>query len=425
MNITLHHPACKHSVKAPTSKSAAHRALIAAAFADKPTRLLVSGAGEDIAATVRCLKALGANVAETPLVGGDSWLTVTPIGKLPERAVADCGESGSTLRFFVPIAAALGIDTCFARRGRLPQRPMSPLTELLADAGVTLTDNPDGSLSVKGKLPAGNYSIPAGVSSQFITGLLFALSILDEPSTLTLTGEIESAPYIDMTVRALAAFGAAPLRSADGRVYTVAGRQAKPLFSPETLYPEGDFSGAAFPLAAGAVGTHPVTVSGVALDSPQGDRAIIDLLERFGAKVVRDAERGSVTVSPAPLHGIDIDAKQIPDLVPILAVVAAKAKGVTRISGAARLRLKESNRIATTAALLRALGGTVEETDDGLVITGGKPLTGGTVDGAGDHRIVMSAAVAALFAGGAVTVTGTRAVAKSYPSFFEDVICPD
>ena len=425
MNIALNHPLCKGEVKAPTSKSAAHRALIAAALANAPTRLLVSGAGEDIAATVRCLNAMGAKIEEAPAAGGDSWLTVTPITALPKYAVADCGESGSTLRFLVPIAAALGIDTCFIRHGRLPQRPMSPLTELLAEVGVTLTDHPDGSLSVTGKLPAGNYSIPANVSSQFITGLLFALSLLDSPSTLTLTGEIESAPYIDMTVRALACFGAAPKRSKDGRVYTVAGKNETPLLSPDTLFPEGDFSGAAFPLAAGAVGMHPVTVSGISLDSPQGDRAIIDLLERFGAQVVRDAEGGSVTVSPAPLHGIDIDAKQIPDLVPILAVVAAKATGVTHISGAARLRIKESDRIATTAALLRALGGSVEETDDGLVIKGGTPLSGGTVDGAGDHRIVMSGAVASLFAGGTVTVTGIEAVAKSYPNFLRDVICPD
>ena len=303
---------------------------------------------------------------------------------------------------------------------------MSPLTELLADAGVTLTDHPDGSLSLCGKLPAGDYSIPAGVSSQFITGLLFALSLLDEPSTLTLTGEIESAPYIEMTLRALAAFGAEPTRSPDGRIFRIKGQKVAPLTAKARAYfPEGDFSGAAFALAAGAVGTSPVTVCGLSLDTPQGDRAIVELLERFGAKITCDAENGAVTVAPAPLHGIEIDAKQIPDLVPVLAVVAANATGVTRIFGAARLRIKESDRLATTAALFAALGGSVTETDDGLTVTGGTPLTGGTVEGAGDHRIVMSAAVAALTASGAVTITGTEAVSKSYPNFFKEVICPD
>ncbi|MBR7181572.1 MAG: 3-phosphoshikimate 1-carboxyvinyltransferase [Clostridia bacterium] len=421
MNITLHNPRYAEVVTAPSSKSAAHRALIAAAFADRPTRIRLTGAGADIAATLACLTALGAEISEDN--GQAEWLTVTPIAA-PRFAEADCGESGSTLRFLVPIVAALGCGARLGRRGRLPERPMSPLTELLAEAGVSLTDNADGSLSVTGQLPAGDYQIAAGVSSQFITGLLFALSLLDAPSTLTLTGEIESAPYIEMTLRALEAFSAKPERSADGRTYRIAGRKAAPLRSPGTLFTEGDFSGAAFPLAAGAIGSHSVRVCGLSPDTPQGDAAILPLLTQFGARVTREAS-GEATVSPAPLRGIDIDAKDIPDLVPVLAVVAANAEGVTRITGAARLRIKESDRIATTAALLRALGGTVQEQADGLIICGGKPLGGGTVDGAGDHRIVMSAAIASLTATAPVTITGIEAVAKSYPRFFDEVVLPD
>ena len=224
-----------------------------------------------------------------------------------------------------------------------------------------------------------------------------------------------------MTESALAAFGAAPERvegahGADvARLYRIKGRLAAPLCGPEVLLPEGDFSGAAFPLAAGAVGTHPVTVRGLDPCTLQGDAAILHLLRRFGADVAWQGD--GVTVSPAPLHGIAIDARQIPDLVPVLAVVAAMAEGETHITGAARLRLKESDRIATTAALLRALGGNVTENEDGLTVVG-SPLTGGTVDGAGDHRIVMSAAVAALRTSGDVCITGTEAVAKSYPTFF-------
>ncbi len=418
MNITLHSPTFAKRVVAPTSKSAAHRVLIAAAFADAPTRIRVTGAGEDIAATCRCLAGLGAGIAETPDGAGNAWLEITPISIPVRGAILDCGESGSTLRFMVPVVAALGVETTFLRRGRLPVRPMEPLASELLRHGVTLTDNPDGSLSVKGKLPAGDYTIAASVSSQFITGLLFALSLLENPSTLTLTGEIESAPYIDMTVNALSAFGAAPARTEDRRIYRLNGCKKAPLHSPAELYPEGDFSGAAFPLAAGAVGGHPVTVTGLDLSSSQGDMAILQLLRDFGAKVEISPQTGCVTVSPAPLRGLRIDAKQIPDLVPVLATVAATATGETVIYGGARLRLKESDRIATTAAMLRALGAAVTETEDGLVIKGGT-LTGGTVDGANDHRIVMSAAVAALAATGDVTILGTGAEAKSYPNFFD------
>lgn len=421
MNITLHDPRFVEKTVAPTSKSAAHRLLIGAAFADTPSRMRLNDAGEDIAATVRCLSAMGAAFREEAGEGG-TWLQITPISAPVSGVTADCGESGSTLRFLVPVAAALGLDATFIRRGRLPERPMSPLTEVLEAHGARLTDNADGSLTVSDRLTAGDYEIAANVSSQFVTGLLFALSLLDGPSTLTLTGEIESAPYINMTVSALATFGAAPEIGENGRRFRIAGRSAAPLRGPDTLLPEGDFSGAAFPLAAGAIGTHPVTVRGLDPCTRQGDAAILHLLRRFGAVVSWQGD--SVTVSPAPLRGITIDARQIPDLVPVLAVVAATAQGTTHITGAARLRLKESDRIATTAALLRALGGKVTEHADGLTVEG-SPLTGGTVNGAGDHRIVMSAAVAALRAAGDVCITGAEAVAKSYPSFFSLIASAD
>ncbi len=419
MDITLHRPVFAGSVEAPSSKSAAHRPMIAAAFADAPTRIALSGAGEDIAATAACLRAFGASVTEAE--SGDALL-ITPIAALPQDAVADCGESGSTLRFLVPVAGALGLSVKFLRRGRLPQRPMEPLASELARHGVTLSDCAGGALLVSGQLTAGDYRIAANVSSQFITGLLLALSLLASPSTLTLEGEIESAPYIQMTLDTLEAFGAAPAVSADGRRFEIPGFAAQPFRSPRDLHTEGDYSGAAFPLAAGAIGKTPVTVTGLRADSAQGDRAILSLLRAFGAQLEADAEAEAVTVFPAPLHGIEIDAKQIPDLVPVLAVVAAAAEGDTRITGAGRLRIKESDRIATTAALLRSLGGEVEELADGLLIHGGKPLTGGTVSGAGDHRIVMSAAVASLLCSEPVTILGAEAAKKSYPLFFESAI---
>ncbi len=417
MDVTLCQPTFFDEIRAPSSKSALHRPMIAAAFADAPTHFSLSGAGEDIAATAACLRALGASV-ETE----GERMRITPTATLAKSAVADCGESGSTLRFLVPVVAALGITTTFLRRGRLPERPMEPLATELKRHGITLTDGTDGGLTVAGKLSAGDYSIAANVSSQFVTGLLLALSLLPERSTLTLTGEIESAPYIQMTLQTLAAFGASPVCSADGRHFEIPGIVAQPLRSPHELLAEGDYSGAVFPLLAGALGDHPVRVTGLRADSAQGDRAILDLLQAFGARVECEERTHSVTVFPAPLRGIRIDAKQIPDLVPVLAVVAAGAVGDTEIVGAARLRIKESDRIATTAALLRALGGEVEEREDGLLIHGKGRLQGGTVSGAGDHRIVMSAAVAALIADGPVTILGAEAVNKSYPTFFKTAV---
>jgi 3-phosphoshikimate 1-carboxyvinyltransferase len=251
---------------------------------------------------------------------------------------------------------------------------------------------------------------------------LFALSLLDAPSTLTLEGKVESAPYIDMTVDTLAGFGAPPKTQNGKAGFLVAGYGVLPLHSPHRIVPEGDFSGAAFPLALGAIGTHPVTVTGLTLPSLQGDSAILELLARFGAKI--KSERDTVTVSPAPLFGIDIDATQIPDLVPILAVVATAASGTTRITGAKRLRLKESDRLAAITAFLRTLGGDITENDDGLTIVGGKPLGGGTVDVCGDHRIAMSAAAAALLTKEAITIPYAECVQKSYPTFFDEVVLP-
>ncbi|MBE6630774.1 MAG: 3-phosphoshikimate 1-carboxyvinyltransferase [Ruminococcaceae bacterium] len=417
MDITLNKPRFAEKIAAPTSKSAAHRQMIAAAFAGAPTNIYFTQSCEDIVATARCLRALGVGVEER-----EDGVRITPAPQNPESAVCDCGESGSTLRFLVPVVAALGIKTTFLRRGRLPQRPMEPLIGVLRAHGANVEEGEAGALHVSGKLAPGEYAIEANVSSQFVTGLLFALSLLPYPSTLMLKGEIESAPYINMTLKTLTDFKSSPISVAGGRLLGVPGYLAQPLRSPGEIRTEGDYSGAAFLLCAGAIGKDPVTVTGLSYPCAQGDMAILDLLDRFGAKIDLDEQDQSFTVSPAPLHGIRIDAKQIPDLVPVLAVVAAAAEGDTEITGAARLRLKESDRLATTAAMLRAIGGEVEEREDGLLIHGGHPLSGGVVDGAKDHRIVMSAAVAALLCENELTIKGAEAVNKSFPDFFKSAI---
>ena len=375
------------SIPAIPSKSAAHRLYICAALANTPTVITCDGTSKDIEATKACLAAMQAG-----------------------QPILPCGESGSTLRFLLPVVAALGLEADFRMEGRLPQRPLAPLDEQLQAHGVTLTRPQPDLLHVSGRLTPGAFTLPGNVSSQYISGLLFALPLLDGESTLTVTGAVESAPYIAMTLDALHQFGVRP--ELHNNVYTIA---PTPYVSPGIAAVEGDWSNAAFWLCAGAL-SGPVTVTGLNPDSLQGDKAIFEILSRFGANTQQTD--GSFTVSPGPLTAIDIDAAAIPDLVPVLSVAAAAAKGTTRIYNAGRLRLKESDRIQTVLAMLRSLGADAEETADGLLIHGGKPLSGGTVDSANDHRIAMAAAVAGTLC--PVTVTGAEAVQKSYPKFWED-----
>lgn len=412
MTVTLDRPVLRGDVSAIPSKSEVHRLLIAAALADRETHILCMGTNDDMERTASSLSALGAGVFRD----GDVF-TVTPISEPFADASPDVGESGSTLRFLVPVAAALGGKTSFYMHGRLPLRPMSPLREELERHGAHLSQSGENPLTVEGHLSAGEYRIRADVSSQFVSGLLFALPLLDGCSTLVLEGKIESEPYIRMTEDTLRRFAVDVVR--EGNTFRFGGRKGDAAYrSPSALSARGDWSNAAFFLAAGAIGRYPVTVTQLSHDTHQGDRAVVDVLSAFGAKVT--LSDSAVTVSPSKLHGIEIDAAQIPDLVPILSVVAAVAEGETVVKNASRLRLKESDRIESVAAMLRALGGKVAVTEDGLRITGSS-LTGGIVSAAGDHRIAMSAAIAATVAGGEVQIDGAEAVNKSYPKFFDDL----
>ena len=411
MNVTLTTTTPNGKIKAIASKSAAHRALICAAFANESTEIICTETNADIDATVRCLNSLGAKITRR-----EDKLIVLPIKNIPAQAVLDVGESGSTLRFLVPIVAALGCNVEFKMAGRLPDRPLSPLREELEAHGVNMSEAGSNPLSLSGKISAGEYKIRGDVSSQFISGLLFALSIIEGESRIVLTSTIESAPYINMTLKTLYDFGADI--SIDERGFTIKG--AKNLLSPKSVTVEGDWSNAAFMLAAGAVAPQAnVSITALDADSLQGDRAILELLVRFGADVRRKKDK--ITVRSGELCGIDIDATNIPDLVPILAVVAAAASGRTVIRGASRLKLKESDRLASVSDMLFTLGASIAKTDDGLIIDGGKRLTGGVVSSHSDHRIAMSAAVASLLCDGDVTVTGAEAVEKSYPAFWEDI----
>ncbi len=426
MEQKLKNPSLEGKIKAISSKSAAHRLLICAAFADRETEIVCEDLNADIRATAECLNSLGADIERA----GDVY-QVSPVVRVNKGATLDCGESGSTLRFLLPIAAAIGADATFVMRGRLPQRPLSPMFEELERGGMYMTPQGTNPLVTSGVLRHGDYSIAANVSSQFVSGFLFALPLISKygvyeewlESSLTLTGKIESAPYIEMTLDALNTFGAKIIKNEE---YTEYGEERikylisadTKLTAPDRLNVEGDWSNAAFWLAAGAIGKKQITVTSLNTDSRQGDMAIAKLLGRFGASVF--VSGNSVTVTPKKLHGIDIDASQIPDLVPILAVVASVSEGETKISGASRLRLKESDRLVTVTNMLTALGADIKETADGLIIKGKKALRGGIVDSANDHRIAMAAAIASTACEGEVTVQNAEAVAKSYPTFWQD-----
>ena len=373
------------NINAIPSKSQAHRMLICAAFSDQPTTLICPETNRDIEATANCLTALGAGI--TLLSNG---YRVKPIEEVPLRASLPCQDSGSTLRFLLPIAGALGVDTVFQMTGRLPQRPLTPLWEEMERMGCTLTRPTADTIRCTGRLRSGEYAINGTVSSQFITGLLFALSLLSGQSRLQVLGKLESAPYVSMTLAAMERFGI----SCNDYCFPGNGR----FHSPGTVTVEGDWSNAAFFLAARALGST-IQVGNLNPDSPQGDRVCARLLPELKDKLT-------------------ISAADIPDLVPILAVTAAANQGAV-FTDIGRLRLKESDRVASVMDMLRALGGQAEADETTLTVYG-TGLHGGTVDSHNDHRIAMSAAIAATVCDSPVTILGAQCVEKSYPKFFTD-----
>ena len=383
MDIIIHPRPLRGDITVIPSKSQAHRLLICAAFADAPTVLHCPETNRDMDATAGCLNALGARIEKN-----QTGYAVGPAEHIPEKAELNCHDSGSTLRFMLPVAGALGVDTIFRMEGRLPQRPLSPMWEEMERMGCTLTRPTADTIRCTGKLRPEHYSIDGSVSSQYITGLLLALSLLERPSELEITGRIESKPYIQMTKDAISLYGADPEHPGARRFH-----------SPGNLAVEGDWSNGAFFLAANALGSR-LDIHGLNENSSQGDRAATELLPmlREGRPV--------------------IDARDIPDLVPILSVVAACCYGA-EFTNIRRLRLKESDRVASVIAMITALGGKAEA-DENTLFVFGTGLTGGTVDSVNDHRIAMSAAIAATVCKEPVTILGADCVKKSYPKFFEE-----
>lgn len=399
------------AIRIPSSKSLAHRAFICAALSESPVDVRCTGISKDIGATVDCLRSLGAVFSET----GANVFRVTPVNEhLPDPAIMRCGESGSTLRFLLPIAAALGRNACFFTEGRLAERPIDELIGQLARNGAVIVRK-EKQLECFGRLDCGVYTVPGDVSSQYISGLLFALPLLEGHSRLEITGKSESSPYIALTESVLETAGIVFEKNKSG--YSIRGKQ-KYRF-PERVNVEGDWSNAAFFLCMGAFSPEGIAVSGLSPDSRQGDRSIVDILKKYGADVM--VEEDVILVKKKEKHPMTIDVSEIPDLVPVLCVLLAAAEGDSLITNARRLRFKESDRLKTTADMINALGGFVSENEDGIVIKGRGGLTGGTVDPQNDHRIAMAAAAAASICEREVRVINSECTEKSYPSFWKDL----
>ena len=403
MDIRISQKCLSGDITAISSKAQAHRILIAAALSGDLSEVVISDTSDDIEATRVCLSRLGDN-----------------------QPVFDCQESGSTLRFLLPLSMVLKNKAVFTGTGGLPERPISPLKEQMEEHGCVFSYSGSEICTIEGSLTGGKFTLPGNVSSQFITGLLFALPLLTESSEILLSSPLQSADYVTMTLQVLEMFGVRIEVLYDEEsveeaysAFRIKGNQK--YVSPGSITIEGDWSNAAFWLAAGALCPEPdlfVTCRGLNLFSSQGDRKITSIIKAFGGNISKS--NVDVTSSPGSLRGIEIDAANIPDLIPIISVLASVSSGVTTIINAERLRIKESDRLHAIFDCLTTLGADIEELHDSLIIKGKERLNGGTVSGAGDHRIVMSMAIAALCCSGPVTITGAEAISKSYPHFFDD-----
>ena len=409
MNVLIRPGKLLGTIDAMPSKSHAHRVLIAQKLAQlqgqrKDDALMIPTFSQDIDATKNCLVQLD-----------------------KEMPFLDCKESGSTLRFMLPVAMALKDEAVFIGTGKLPESPISPLKEEMEAHGChfvmgskhqKISDKYKEICTITGRLEAGEYHLAGNVSSQFITGLLFALPLLDGDSVLRLTTKLESAGYVDLTLDVLRDFGIRVDRSVTSEgfeVYEIPGRQK--YVEPDGLTVEGDWSNGSFWLVCGALGGS-VTVRGLDLQSSQRDKYIIDVLKLMGADVV--IGDGITVTAPDGLHGAEVSVAQTPDMVPVLAAAMALAKGSSMITHAERLKIKESDRLRTVYDFLTKLGADITYGGSGLSLTGKSKLIGGEVDSHNDHRIAMAAAVASCGCKSAVTITNAEAIKKSYPDFFKD-----
>ncbi len=415
MNVTIQPKPLSGSLTVPSSKSMTHRELVCAALTAGVSVVDNVSQSNDITATISCMEQMGAHFEEIPSAyeGRHAYRVSGGVSPQGHPLTVDAGESGSTLRFLIPVAVYSGNTVTFEGHGRLVDRPLTPYYMIFDEKSVDYATDGRLPITVSGTLPPGLYRMPGNVSSQFFTGLLFVLPLLSGDSILESSTPLESASYIDMTLECMARHGVHIENNGEGQ-YHIPGNQA---YQPGTFSVEGDYSQAAFWLAAGLLGSG-ITVKGLSPQSTQGDRVIVDILERMGGSISRNGNE--ITAYSSTTHGTVIDAEDCPDLVPVLAALAAVSKGKTEIIHAARVRLKECDRLHAMTVELAKLGAHIVENPEGLVIEGKTSLTGGTVDAWNDHRIAMALAAVSSRCTGPLTMTGADSVRKSYPTFWED-----
>lgn len=389
----------------PPSKSYAHRAILCAALSRGVCNVSPISMSEDMRATINAVTALG---ARCELKNDVLHINATDLFS-PKQVSIDFLESGSTMRFLIPIIASQGISAHCIGQGRLPERTIEVFSELFSRHGAALSDT-HLPVNISGKLQSGIYEMRGDISSQFITGMLLCLPLLDGDSEIHLTTHLESKGYIDITIACMKEFGVEVTPLDNG--WKIKGNQQ---YAPRDMTVESDWSQAAFFFAAGAIGGS-VSIPNLNMKSTQGDKAVLDVFRSLGADVT--VNNSVLTVNKSDLKSITVDASDIPDMVPAIAVAAACAKGVTYITGAARLRIKESDRIQSVCEGLRAMSIEVREQPDGMIITGGAPV-GGEVDCCNDHRIAMAFSVLAAYASSPTTLKGYSCVKKSYPDFYQ------
>jgi len=407
----------KGQIAVPPSKSISHRMLICASLAHGESIISNIAISDDVVATLKGIKALSAKVRFVKGNSDNATYNVIINGSgFPEirQSTIDCLESGSTLRFLIPIALLGGKEITFTGRGRLSQRPLDVYCRIFEKQGINYYPNTGGlPITFSGKLKPGVFYVDGNVSSQFISGLLFSLPLLDTDSEIIVTTPMESKGYIDLTIDALKKFSI-QVENHNYECFKVKGNQS---YKPTYCRVEGDYSQCAFWLVAGALNGN-ITCNDLDLNSLQGDKIIIDILSKMGATLA--AEHNSVNTRSSRTFGITIDASQCPDLVPPLAVLGALSRGTTKIINAGRLKLKESDRLKAISTELAKLGAKITEFPDGLEIYGQIMLEGGTVDSWNDHRIAMALAVAALRCKKPVIIRNSDSVSKSYPNFWSD-----
>ena len=402
-------------VKIPPSKSIAHRAIICASLSDGFCKIENIDYSDDIIATIDAMNSLGAEIVKY-----EDYLEIMGIysnnKKIEENRIIDCNESGSTLRFLVPISLLFEGSSRFIGRGNLGKRPLTTYYNIFDKQGIKYSYEDESlNLIINGNLKPDIFLVEGNVSSQFISGLLFTLPLLDDDSKIIINTEMESKAYIDLTLRAMKTFGVEIINN-DYKEFIIKGNQK---YKASDYYVEGDFSQAAFYLCANALNNN-VLCKDLDENSLQGDKEIIDILKRMN-NVFQFGDKGIKCKNKGDLKNTIIDGSQCPDIIPVLTSVAALTKGTTVIINSKRLRIKECDRLAAVTSELNKLGAEIIEKDDGLIITGVKELQGGVeVWSHKDHRIAMTLAIASTRCKEPIIIKDYECISKSYPTFFED-----